>query len=77
MKTYIYLQNSRGGGTIIRMTPEEKAQKINEIYENAIRELEILKAERKSIIKEYIDELEAAKLAAIRESLNALSTNNH
>ena len=68
---------SRGGGTIIGMTSEEKAQKINEIYENAIRELETLKAERKNIIKEYIDELEAAKLASIRESLNALSTNQH
>lgn len=55
------------------MTPEEQAQKINDILENAIKELEILKQKRKNIIKHEIDKIEADQLKKIRDSLSMLS----
>ncbi len=58
---------------IICMTPEEQAQKINDILENAIKELEILKQKRKNIIKHEIDKIEADQLKKIRDSLSMLS----
>lgn len=57
------------------MTPEEKAQKINEIYENAIAELQILKQKRKDIIKHEIEKTEAEEIEKIRASLLSLSNN--
>jgi hypothetical protein len=57
------------------MTPEEQAQKINDILENAIKELEILKQKRKDIIKHEIDKVEADQIQKIRDSLSALSNN--
>lgn len=51
------------------MTKEEQAQKIEEIYNEAMRKLEELGKERKSIIAGYIKELEAQKIDAIRASL--------
>ena len=51
------------------MTSEEKAQKIKEIYDEAVQKLAVLKEERKEIIKKYTSELEAQKIHAIRESL--------
>jgi hypothetical protein len=57
------------------MTPEEQAQKINNILEGAIKELEILKQKRKNIIKHEIDKAEADQIQKIRDSLSALSNN--
>ncbi|MCX6755685.1 MAG: hypothetical protein NT068_04100 [Candidatus Nomurabacteria bacterium] len=58
------------------MTPQEQAKKIEEIYNEAIRKLEELGKERQSLLKErkdiitnYIKELEAQKVDAIRTSL--------
>ena len=51
------------------MTPQEQAKKIEEIYNEAIKKLEELGAERKEIIRDYIKELEAQKVDAIRASL--------
>lgn len=69
------MQFFREGGTIITMTPEEKAQKINEIYENAIAQLQILKQKRKDIIKHEIEKAEAEEIEKIRASLLSLSNN--
>jgi hypothetical protein len=57
------------------MTPDEKAQKINEIYENAIRKLEVLKQKRRDIIKQEITKTEAEEVEKIRASLSTLSNN--
>lgn len=57
------------------MTPEEQAQKINDILENTIKELEILKQKRKDIIKHEIDKVEAGQIRKIRDLLSALSNN--
>lgn len=61
---------------INNMTPEEQIQKIKEIYDEAIRKLEILGEERNSLIKErkeiirgYIKDLETKKMDAIRASV--------
>ena len=51
------------------MTPQEQAQKIEEIYNEAIKKLEELGTERKEIVRNYIKELEAQKVDAIRASL--------
>lgn len=51
------------------MTPEEQAKKIEEIYNEAIKKLGELGAERKEIISSYIKELESQKVNAIRASL--------
>ena len=51
------------------MTPQEQAQKIEEIYNEAIKKLEELGTERKEIIRNYIKGLEVQKVDAIRASL--------
>jgi len=58
------------------MTSEEQAQKIEEIYNEAIGKLEELSKERQDLLKErqyiirgYIKELETQKIGAIRASL--------
>lgn len=58
------------------MTPEEQIQKIKEIYDEAIRKLELLEKERDTLIKErkniirgYIKDLETKKMDAIRTSV--------
>lgn len=51
------------------MTPQEQAQKIEEIYNDAITKLDLLAQERKEIIKGYIKELESQKVKAVRDSL--------
>ena len=51
------------------MTPEEKAKKIEEIYNEAAEKLEALGKEREEIMKRYIKDLEQQKIKAIRESL--------
>ncbi len=58
------------------MTPQEQAKKIEEIYNEAIRKLEELGKERQGLLKErkdiitnYIKELEAQKVDAVRTSL--------
>ena len=56
------------------MTPEEQIQKIEEIYNEAIREIEKLNTERQKIISLYIKELETKKMEAIRASIE-LSNN--
>lgn len=48
------------------MTLEEKAKKIEEIYNEAIKKLEQLKKERKGIVSGYTKEIEAQKINAIR-----------
>lgn len=57
------------------MTPEEQANKIEEIYNEAMVKLEGLSKERNEIIKGYIKELESQKVNAIRDSLG-LTNNN-
>lgn len=51
------------------MTPEEKAKKIEEIYNDAMAKLEELGREREGILRGYIKELEAQKISAVRQSL--------
>ena len=51
------------------MSPEEQAKKIEEIYNEAIKMLGELGSERQEIIRNYIKELEAQKIDAIRSSL--------
>ena len=51
------------------MTPQEQAEKIEEIYNEAIKKLEELNKKRKSIVANYIKELEAQKIDAIRASM--------
>jgi len=51
------------------MTNEEQAKKIEEIYNEAIKKLDELSKERKGIIGDYIKELEAQKIDAIRASI--------
>jgi len=52
------------------MTPEEKAKKIEEIYNEAIKKLSELSKQRHNIVSTYIKELEEQKIKAIRDSLN-------
>ena len=54
------------------MTKEEQAKKIEEIYNEAISKLEVLAKKRKDIVRNYIKELEAQKVDAIRASLGLL-----
>ncbi len=51
------------------MTKEEQAKKVEEIYNEAIKKLDELSKERKGIIGNYIKELEAQKIEAIRTSI--------
>jgi hypothetical protein len=53
----------------MKLTPQEQAKKIEEIYNEAVKKLEELGAERREIIRSYIKELEAQKVDAIRASL--------
>jgi hypothetical protein len=57
------------------MTKEERVRKIDEIYNDAKQKLEELGNKRHGIVKDYIKELEAQKVDAIRASLG-LSTNS-
>ncbi len=65
------------------MTPEQQAEKIKEIYEEAIAKLQSLRKEREElidekhhIIKEYIKSLEAQKMEAVRASLGLPANTN-
>jgi hypothetical protein len=51
------------------MTKEEKARKIKEIYNQARIKLKELEEKRKKIVRNYIKELEAQKIDAIRVSI--------
>ena len=51
------------------MTPQEQAKKIEEIYNEAMQKLTELGGLRKEIIGNYIKELEAQKVSAVRASL--------
>lgn len=51
------------------MTQQEQAYKIEEIYNKAIKKLDELNKERKSIVSSYIKELETQKIDAIRASM--------
>jgi hypothetical protein len=53
----------------INMTPEEKARKIKEIYDKAKKKLKELEEKRKKVVRNYIKELEAQKIDAIRTSI--------
>ncbi len=62
------------------MTPQEQAEKIEEIYNDAIQKLDVLLRERKSLVKErrdairgYIKDLETKKIEAIKNSLVLLT----
>lgn len=48
------------------MTNEEQAQKIKEITDRALAELKVLSSEHHQIILDYVKELEAKKIEAIR-----------
>jgi len=51
------------------MTPEEQAKKIEEIYNETIMKMEEIGKHRQDIVREYIKELEAQKISAVRQSL--------
>jgi hypothetical protein len=51
------------------MTLKEKAEKIEEIYNRTMNKLKELEKKRKSIIANYIKELKAQKIDAIRASI--------
>ncbi len=51
------------------MTPEEQVKKIEEIYNEAIKQLDELSKKREGILLGYIKELEAQKISAVRRSL--------
>lgn len=51
------------------MTDFEKAKQIQKIYDEAIKKLDALEGEKKQITAQYIKELEAQKVDAIRASL--------
>lgn len=55
------------------MTPEQ-AKEIEAIYDEAIKKLNALALEKQHIIKDYIKELEAQKISALRAGLG-LSNN--
>lgn len=57
------------------MTKEERVKKIEEIYNDAKRKLEVLGKEREGIVRNYIKELETKKVGAIRASLGLLDNN--
>ena len=56
------------------MDPEEIIKKIEQAYESAISELNLLDKEKREIISRYIKELEARKIEEIRDQLRALSS---
>lgn len=51
------------------MTPQEKIQKINEIYEKANERLELLQKKRKGILKTEISQTEAQEIEKLRALL--------
>ena len=57
------------------MTPQEQAQKIEELYNEAMAKIAELEKERNKIIADYIKELEAKKMEALRASMG-LSDNS-
>ena len=57
------------------MTKEERVKKIEEVYNDAKRKLEVLGKEREGIVRNYIKELETKKVGAIRASLGLLDNN--
>jgi hypothetical protein len=57
------------------MTPEEKMQKIKEIYDNASVRLEELQKTRKEILKKEINKVEAEEIEKIRKTLLGLVNN--
>ncbi len=57
------------------MTPEEKMQKIKEIYDNASVRLEELQKARKEILKKEINKVEAEEIEKIRKTLLGLVNN--
>lgn len=57
------------------MDPDEIIKKIEQAYESAISELNLLDKEKREIISRYIKELEARKIEEIREQLRVLSSN--
>ena len=52
------------------MTNEEQAQKIEEIYNEAMAKISELEKERKQIIADYIKELETKKIEALKASMS-------
>ncbi len=65
------------------MTPEQQAERIREIYEDAIAKLTALRKEREElidekhhVIKDYIKSLESQKMEAIRASLGLPASTN-
>lgn len=56
------------------MDPDEIIKKIEQAYESAISELNLLDKEKREIISRYIKELEARKIEEIRDQLRALSS---
>lgn len=52
------------------MTPQEQAQKIEEIYNNTIIKVKNLELEQKKIVSDYIKKLEQEKIEQIRKTLS-------
>lgn len=57
------------------MTPEEKIQKIKEIYEKASLRLDELQKKRKEILKVEINQIEEQEIEKLRASLLELANN--
>lgn len=54
------------------MDPDEIIKKIEQAYESAIKELDLLDKEKRGIIARYIKELEARKIEEIKKELQSL-----
>ncbi len=54
------------------MTPEEKKKQIEDIYEAARQKLLDLEQQQSTIIKQYIQELEQRKIAALKAEISNL-----
>lgn len=57
-----------GGGYNYHMTKEQVKQ-LTDIYDEAIKKLQGLQLEKQHILKEYIAQLEAQKIQALKDSL--------
>lgn len=51
------------------MNESEKVQKINELYESAMKELHELEEKQLVVLKKYAQELEASKIESLKEKI--------
>ncbi len=53
------------------MDPQDDAQKVKEIYDEAIKKLESLGFEHKSIVRSYLKEVESKQIEDLKQSLES------